>query len=188
MPCALNDPGGHRERALVGDEIGCKHEWQRAEIFQEEGNADGGDQRGDARRIAQRFVGDALDGEGQEGAGDHREQDDRDRAQSRCSASTGMPGISAAGQGVQSEAGDGIVAGKSADHEDVAVGEVDQADDAVHHRVAQGNQGVNKSNCSPLTTCWMKTAGPARNESTNFQAASTCNNEQGRLFPTDVSG
>ena len=40
---------------------------------------------------------------------------------------------------------DGEEADERADHEDVAVGEVDQADDAVDHRVAQGDQGVDEA-------------------------------------------
>ena len=35
--------------------------------------------------------------------------------------------------------------GEDADHEDVAVREVDELDDAVHHRVAQRDQGVDRA-------------------------------------------
>ena len=40
------------------------------------------------------------------------------------------------------EEGGREVAGEGADHEDVAVGEVDHAQDAVDHRVAEGDEGV----------------------------------------------
>ena len=46
---------------------------------------------------------------------------------------------------VQAENGDGIVADKGADHEDIAVGEVDQADDAVDHGIAQGDQRIDEA-------------------------------------------
>ena len=36
-----------------------------------------------------------------------------------------------------------------AEHEQVAVGEVDQLDDAVHHRVAEGDQGVERTRDQP---------------------------------------
>ena len=54
-------PGDHVERALIGNEPGREDEIQGAEVFQEEGDADRGDQGRDARRIAQRLVGHALD-------------------------------------------------------------------------------------------------------------------------------
>ena len=56
-----------------------------------------------------------------------------------------MPGKTADGHTVQPEAADGVVADERADHEDVAVGEVDQLDDAVDHRVAQGDQRVDEA-------------------------------------------
>ncbi len=70
-------PVDHLEGTLVGDEVGRKDKWQRAKVFQEKGNADRGDQGGNTRCITQGFVGDAFDGEGQQGAGDHREQDNQ---------------------------------------------------------------------------------------------------------------
>ena len=38
-----------------------------------------------------------------------------------------------------------ISAMNAADHEDVAVGEIDHADDAVDHRVADGDQAVDRT-------------------------------------------
>ncbi len=48
----------------------------------------------------------------------------------------GVPGIA-----VLHQADDGP-AGQRADHQDLAVREIDEVDDAVHHGVAQGYQGV----------------------------------------------
>ena len=42
------------------------------------------------------------------------------------------------------------IAGKGADHEDLAVGEVDHAQDAVDHRVAQGDQRVDAARAQPV--------------------------------------
>jgi hypothetical protein len=39
---------------------------------------------------------------------------------------------------------DGIEGQERPDHEDVAVGEVDEAHDPVHHRVPQRDQGVHE--------------------------------------------
>ena len=56
------DVVGHDfERALIWDEARRKDKIERAEVLEEERHADGGDQRGDARRIAQRLVGHAFD-------------------------------------------------------------------------------------------------------------------------------
>jgi hypothetical protein len=38
-----------------------------------------------------------------------------------------------------------VVGGEGADHEDVAVGEVDEAQHAVDHGVAEGDQGVDRA-------------------------------------------
>ena len=49
--------------ALVGDEARGEDELQRAEELQEERDADGGDEGGDARGVAQGLVGHPLDGD-----------------------------------------------------------------------------------------------------------------------------
>ena len=43
------------------------------------------------------------------------------------------------------EAADRVEARKGAHHEDVAMGEVDELDDAVDHRVAEGDEGVDEA-------------------------------------------
>ena len=45
---------------------------------------------------------------------------------------------------------------EGADHEDVAMGEIDHADDAVDHRVADGDQAVDHPSVMPLISCWTK--------------------------------
>ena len=48
-----------------------------------------------------------------------------------------------------------------AEHEQVAVGEVDQLDDAVHHRVAEGDQRVQRTvRDSPMVSTWANWWGP----------------------------
>ncbi len=83
--CSLMDavadvPGHDLERPLVGNEAGREDEIECPEEFQEERYADGGDQGGDARRIAQRLVGHALDDDRQSHADHHREQHHGDGA------------------------------------------------------------------------------------------------------------
>ena len=56
---AAHQDGFHQERGL---HHGARHsgEDDDGEVLDEEGNADGADERGDARRAAQRTVGDAV--------------------------------------------------------------------------------------------------------------------------------
>ena len=42
------------------------------------------------------------------------------------------------------------ITGKRADHVDVAVGEVDQPENAVHHRVAESNQGIDRADIESI--------------------------------------
>ena len=42
---------------------------------------------------------------------------------------------------------------KRSEHVHVAVGEIDQPQDAVHHGVAQGDQRVDAPEVRPLTSC-----------------------------------
>jgi hypothetical protein len=49
------------------------------------------------------------------------------------------------GKRVEAKAADRVEAREGAHHEDVAVGEVDELDDAVDHRVAEGYEGVDEA-------------------------------------------
>ncbi len=51
---------------------------------------------------------------------------------------------------VQVELADREEAGERAHHEDVAVGEVDQLDDPVDHRVAEGDESVDEPELQPI--------------------------------------
>ncbi len=44
----------------------------------------------------------------------------------------------------------------AANHIDLAVGEVDHADNAVHHGIADGNQRIGASSVTPLNICCRK--------------------------------
>ena len=106
------------------------------EVLQRDRHADGGDQRRQPERAAQRPVGDPLDrpaphrGE-RHGDGDDQQQRE-DQEEERCG-------------GADAENDQRDQADKRADHEDVAMGEVDHADDPVDHRVADRDQPVDRS-------------------------------------------
>ena len=76
----------------------------------------------DPGRLAQRLVGQPLDGHAQEGRPQHAE--------------------SRVGTKGELEEEHGEKAEKGAHHEEVAVGKVDHGQDAVDHGVAQGDQGI----------------------------------------------
>ena len=56
-----------------------------------------------------------------------------------------MPGKTAEGPFVEAEAAYGVEARKGAHHEDVAMGEVDELDYAVDHRITEGYEGVDEA-------------------------------------------
>ena len=101
--------------------LGARAEEQLEPVFQQEGDADGGDEQGQAGRGAQGRIGHLLNGHAQQRAGRHRQDDRQDR--------------------VEMEAGHGAPHHVSAHHDNVAVGEVEQADNAIDHAVAQRHQG-----------------------------------------------
>ena len=120
-------PPAEGVEALV---VGPEHEQGR--VLEEEGDAERRDQRRDPRRLAQPAVGEALDHDAEQAAAEHRRDEhqgeqeaDRDRDRRR-----------------PAEHGQHAEADERADHEDVAVGEVQQLEDPVHHRVAEGDQRV----------------------------------------------
>ena len=136
-------PGHHIKRPLVGDESRRENKTQGAEKFQKEGDADGRDQSGNARSIAQRLVSRAFYGDRHQRADHHRKQDYAGRTddhhqhvrQSREKRSR---------PDVELEAGNGVETDKRAHHKNIAMGEIDQLDDAINHRVAKCNQSVDK--------------------------------------------
>ena len=79
--------------------------------------------------MAERAVGEALDQKSQRATRDHRQQEQREERRGRGSA------WSEEGTG-------GVIGDHCADHVDVAVREVDEAQDAIDHRVAERDQRV----------------------------------------------
>jgi hypothetical protein len=115
---------------LVAAEV-PREEEQRA-VLEEERDAERADQRCDSRRVPERPVREALDRNPEDAGAEHRheehqgdQQPDRDHRIERAA-----------------ERGQDAVADEGADHEHVAVGEVQQLEDPVDQRVAQGDQGV----------------------------------------------
>ena len=97
---------------------------QRA-VLEEVAHADGGDQHGQRRRLAQRLIGQALDDNAQRGTRDHRKHNGDERG--------------------QAEVLHGAEGDIRADHDDVAMRKVEHFSDAVHHRITQRDDGVNAS-------------------------------------------
>ena len=96
-----------------------------AAVLEEVAHADGGDQHGQRRRLAQRLIGQALDNNAQRGARDHRKHNGDERG--------------------QAEVLHGAEGDVRADHDDVAMRKVEHFSDAVHHRITQRDDGVNAS-------------------------------------------
>src|SRR5690606_19528830 len=114
----------------VGDGLVLGVLGQHHGVLQEDGHADRGDQRDQSVATAQRPVGDPFDavavGTGDDHAGGEGDEHD------------GYQAVDA-GHGQQGNGDEGDV---RTDHVHLAVGEVDHADDAVHHGVADGNQRI----------------------------------------------
>ena len=119
----------HRERVVV-PERGAEHQLHR--VGDEERDAERADQRRDPRRVAERPVGEALDRDAEHGAAGHRGERDQDQQQPDRDDRVGR----AAEQLERAEADE------RAHHEHVAVGEVQELEDAVDERVAECDQGV----------------------------------------------
>jgi hypothetical protein len=102
-------------------------------VLQEDRHPDGGDQRNQALGAAHRPVGHALNAPAV-GAGNHNRAD-----------KPGGDQQPAAVDAHHHQRGDDHKGDIAADHVDLAVGEVDHADNAVHHRIADGDQRVGAS-------------------------------------------
>ncbi|MNN47522.1 hypothetical protein D3C81_1619460 [compost metagenome] len=102
-------------------------------VLQDQRDADGADQGRQARGVAQRLVGDALDHPAvQAGDADGEQQGGEDQQRKGFQA-----------EEAQQRQADGRQVG--ADHVHLAVGEIDHADDAVDHGVADGDQPVDRA-------------------------------------------
>ena len=103
------------------------------QVFQKQAHGNGGDQGGHVGAfLAHRAVGDELCAHAHQGAY-------RDGGQH------GGPGRQSQAQHQRNGKDHGV----AAHHDEIAVGEVDEADDAVYHGVAQGDQGVNAAQAQP---------------------------------------
>ena len=95
---------------------------QLCSVLQEEGHADCRDQQGDTGCVAQRGVGDLLDHNAQQRTGDDGGAHSSDRAKAQL---------------IHHEPGH-----VRTNHNDIAMGKVQQQDDAVHHAVTQCDQCI----------------------------------------------
>ena len=124
---------------LVAAEVGAEEQERRG--LEEERDAERRDQRGDARRVPERPVGEALDHDAERARAhhrrhQHREDDEEHRRRQWRDRPT-----------EQREHG---VAREGAHHVHLAVGEVQQLEDPVHHRVPEGDQGVDGAEREPV--------------------------------------
>ena len=116
--------------AVVALVLRAEHELRG--VLEEERDPERGDQRRDAWSVTQPPVREALDHHAEQAAAEHRADQHQHEQQRDVDRECGR----AAEDGDQSEADE------RADHEDVAVREVQQLEDPVDHRVAEGDQGV----------------------------------------------
>lgn len=107
------------------------------DLLEGERQTDGGDERGEAWCSAQWSVGEAF------GPDCDEDGDDSAAYQHR---GEGYPHGCAVGQNVEVDR----ECAEAAGHEDLAMGEVDELDDAVHHRVADGDQPVHRAEEQPV--------------------------------------
>ena len=117
----------------VGVDAGAEEAPER--VLEHERRPNGGDQRHEPRGIPEGPVRDPLDEERESGSnhgGDRAHDGDRQQRGQRA-------GVQDAGIG---QANGGEVAGEHPGHEDLAVGEVDHAQDAVDHGVAEGDERI----------------------------------------------
>jgi hypothetical protein len=148
--------GDHRLQGLVAralEELNV--------VLQEDRHADRGDQGGEARRVAQRPIGDALEGPSVHRGQQHR-RDEHDQQGERHPADAD-----------QAEHEEGDDRDERADHENFAVREIDHADDAVHHRVADRDQPVDHAERQPVDQLLEEIAHRGRKVRRDFAVRAT---------------
>ena len=139
--CAVGIAGDverhHGDDLRKGDRVAAPDDHRQ--MLEDDRQADRRDERREPRRVAQRPVRDALERVADGHADGHRHQhagdEDRERRQSRV-----RPG----------DRRDHRKRHHRADHHDLAVREIDQLDDAVHHRVAERDDGVDAAERQPV--------------------------------------
>src|SRR5215212_9164303 len=128
-----------RQEVGVGDEVRERYLGgtlpHEADILEDERHADGRDQDREPRRVAQRFVRHPLYPHVQQATDDHRD-DHRDDDPYYLQEGPGAVGYGAEKPQTKERAAEDRQTDEGADHEVVAVGEVDQLYDPVDQRVA----------------------------------------------------
>ena len=105
-------------------------------VLEEERDADRRDQGDQPRRVPQRAIRDAFDGDRQQAAPRHADEEGQQEHERP------RDGVERA-KALQPK--EELDADERADDEDLGVGEVDELQHAVHHRVAEGDQRVHES-------------------------------------------
>lgn len=109
------------------------------EVGQRDRHADGRDQRCKTEGASERAIGDAFDHPVPQAG--HQHGDDHHQKQKKRHRNAGD-------KGCHDQEND--QRGKAAEHENIAVGEVDHADDAVNHRIADSDEAVDRSKSQPV--------------------------------------
>ena len=126
-----------------GDRVHRQDLWEHQRVarpdnhrhgLQQDRNADTRDQRREARGVAQSTVGKAFHGHRQQGADGHgNHQGNAELQQLRHMREGGVQGVH------------GGERGERADHQNIAVSKVNNAQNAIHHGIAQRDQRVDAS-------------------------------------------
>jgi len=114
---------------------------QADKILQEKRSADGGNQRNQTGSPAQRTVGDALQSHRREPADDHPGKEHQEENESGVNRGQTSRGLKPQ-QDLHPDEG--------ADDEDLAVSEINELQDAVHHGIAQGDERVHEAQDDPI--------------------------------------
>ena len=117
---------GYDEVGELAELSGRRRTAERTEVLEEQRHAERRDQGRQPGLVAQWAIRQFLHDEAKQASNEHGRDDRRDKGATKDLGHDGGKEESHVG----------------ADHENVSMSEVDEAHDAVHHRVAQGDQGV----------------------------------------------
>src|ERR1700682_4953520 len=123
-------------RQQVREVDGCRTVPQEHDPLQGERHPDGGDQRRQSRRVAKRAVRDSLDTDVDDTHDEHHDREDEEERDQVAD----LKGVLVSGKEGDQRRND-----VSGQREHVAMSEVDELDDAVDHRVAERDQGVDRA-------------------------------------------
>ncbi len=132
-PSTLNDADvedlGHVHRRRAPDDLD--------HVLQDERDADRRDQGSQPRSVTQRPVRESLDHDSHHAHHDHADREGEEQDAGELERVADGP--------VEAQRHQEPERHERADHEDVAVREIDQLDDAVDHRVAQRDEGIDRA-------------------------------------------